>query len=181
MRPSRRTAQKRKLPAGARPPTRLLTCRGTRSTSGPSLPRHGCPSTAPHTGCARSTRTNRGTTNCGPKPSITVARPRMPTLRTIRGCSVDQLAGADDLEVLVDEDVVGPVDADVVDLVLAVAQLDNAVDGAAWIGGQRRFGRLVRCRSADDRPGALAVVRRDLAVLRRRSRCSALEGDHRRR
>jgi hypothetical protein len=41
-----------------------------------------------------------------------------------------QLIGADDLEVLVDEDVVGPVDADVVDLVLAVAQLDNTVDDA---------------------------------------------------
>jgi hypothetical protein len=32
-----------------------------------------------------------------------------------------RLVGADDLEVLVDEDVVGPVDADVVDLVLSVA------------------------------------------------------------
>ena len=38
--------------------------------------------------------------------------------------------GADDLEVLVDEDVVRPVDADVVDLVLAAAQLHNAVDDA---------------------------------------------------
>jgi hypothetical protein len=35
----------------------------------------------------------------------------------------DGLLGADDLEVLVDEDVVRPGDADVVDLVLAAAQL----------------------------------------------------------
>jgi len=33
--------------------------------------------------------------------------------------------GADDLEVLADEDVVRPVDADVVDLVLAVTQLET--------------------------------------------------------
>ena len=39
-----------------------------------------------------------------------------------------RLVGADDLEVLVDEDVVGPVDADVVDLVLAVTQLYDTVD-----------------------------------------------------
>jgi hypothetical protein len=41
-------------------------------------------------GCARSTATNLGTTNCAPKPSITVARPCTPTLRTIPGCSSDQ-------------------------------------------------------------------------------------------
>jgi hypothetical protein len=46
------------------------------------------------------------------------------------------LVSADDLEVLVDEDVVRPADADVVNLVLAVAQLDNTVDDAAWVGGQ---------------------------------------------
>ena len=45
------------------------------------------------------------------------------------------LVGADDLEVLVDEDVVRPVDTDVVDLVLAVAQLHNTVDDAARVGG----------------------------------------------
>ncbi len=63
-----------------------------------------------------------------------------------------QLLGADHLEVLVDEDVMGPVDADVVDLVFAVAQLHNTVDNPARVGGQRSFRRLVRCRSADDRP-----------------------------
>ena len=40
------------------------------------------------------------------------------------------LLGADDLEVLVDEDVVRPVDADVVDVVIAVAQLHDTVDDA---------------------------------------------------
>ena len=68
VRRSRSTARKRKLPDGSPPPTRRLTCRGTRSTSGPPMPRRGCPSTAPGTGCARSTATNPGTTNCAPKP-----------------------------------------------------------------------------------------------------------------
>jgi hypothetical protein len=45
------------------------------------------------------------------------------------------LVGTDDLEVLVDEDVVRPVDADVVDLVLAVAQPYNPVD----VSRGRRF------------------------------------------
>src|ERR1700760_4268225 len=57
--------------------------------------------------------------------------------------------GADDLEVLVDEDVVRPVDADVVDLVLAAAQLHNTVDNAPWVRGQRSFSRLIRRRSTD--------------------------------
>ena len=41
-----------------------------------------------------------------------------------------RLLGAHDLEVLVDEDVVRPVDADDVDVVLAVAQPHDTVDGA---------------------------------------------------
>ena len=61
------------------------------------------------------------------------------------------VVGPDDLEVLVDEDVVGPVDADVVDLVLAVAQLHNAIDDAAWVGRQCGFGGLIR-------PGPLTMV-----------------------
>ena len=52
-----------------------------------------------------------------------------------------RLLGADDREVLADENVVWPVDADVVDLVLAVAQLHDTVDDAARVGGQRSFGR----------------------------------------
>src|ERR1700685_33384 len=72
------------------------------------------------------------------------------------------LVSADDLEVLVDEDVVRPVDADVVDLVLAVAQLHNTVDDTPRVSGQRSFRRLIRCRSAGERPGPLSVVRRDL-------------------
>jgi hypothetical protein len=79
--------------------------------------------------------------------------------------SPQRLLGADDLEVLIDEDVVRPVDADVVDFVLAVAQLHNAVDDAPRVGGQRGFRRLIRCRSADDRPRPLTVVRRDLTDL----------------
>ena len=71
------------------PPTRLLTCRGTRSALGAWMPQRGCPSTAPSTGCARSTATNAGATNCVPKRAITVARPCTPTLRTIQGCSSD--------------------------------------------------------------------------------------------
>ena len=47
---SRSTARKRKPPAGWPRPTRRLTCRGTRSTSGPPTPRRGCPSTAPRYG-----------------------------------------------------------------------------------------------------------------------------------
>jgi hypothetical protein len=75
------------------------------------------------------------------------------------------LVGADDLVVLVEEDVVRPVDADVVDLVLAIAQLHNTVDDGPRVGGQRSFRRLIGCRSADDRPRPLAVARRDLTDL----------------
>jgi hypothetical protein len=60
--------------------------------------------------------------------------------------------GADDLEGLVDEDVVGPVDADVVDLVVAVAQFYDPVNDAARVGGQCGFCRLVRGRAAGERP-----------------------------
>jgi hypothetical protein len=84
------TDPKRKLPDGWPQRTHHLTCRGTQSTSGTPMPRRGCPSTAPSTGCARSTATNPGTTNCAPKPAITVALPCTPTLRTIQGCSSDQ-------------------------------------------------------------------------------------------
>ena len=87
--------------------------------------------------------------------------------RTRHAGLLGRLIGADDLEVLVDEDVVRPVDADVVDLVFAVAQLHNAVDDAPGVGGQRSFGRLIRCRSADDRPRPLTIVRWDLTDLLR--------------
>ena len=84
-----------------------------------------------------------------------------------------RLVGADHREVLVDEDVVRPVDADVVDLVLAVAQLHDTVHDAARVGGQRGFRRLVRGRSADDRARPLLVVRRDLPGLLGRRRGAA--------
>src|SRR5829696_1417904 len=89
---SRSTARKGKPPDGRQPPTRLLTCRGTRSTLDPSMPLRGCPSMARSTGYARSTAMNRGTTNCAPKPSIAVALPRTPTLRTTQGCSSERHA-----------------------------------------------------------------------------------------
>jgi hypothetical protein len=62
------------------------------------------------------------------------------------------VGGADDLEVRVDEDVVGPVDADVVDLEVAVAEFHDAVDNATGVVAQRGFGRLVRGRAAGERP-----------------------------
>src|SRR5436309_15470248 len=88
-----------------------------------------------------------------------------------------RLVGADDLEVLVDEDVVRPVDADVVHLVLATAQLHHTVDDAPRVGGQRSFRCFIRRRSADDRPRPLPVVSRDLTDLLLRARGAALEGD----
>ena len=90
MRRSRSTARKRKPPAGWPPPTRLLTSRGTRSTSGPPEPRRGCPRTAPRTGCAGSTATSPGTTNCARRPSLTAALPCTPTRPTIQGCSSEE-------------------------------------------------------------------------------------------
>src|SRR5438270_13406453 len=72
---------------------------------------------------------------------------------------------ADDSEVVVDKDVVRPVDADVVDLVLAVAELHDSVDETARVGGQGGFRCVVRCRSADDRARPLAVARGDLTDL----------------
>ena len=86
---SRSTAHEQKLPGGSPPRRRLLTSRGTRSTSERQLPQRGCPSAAPTTDSARSTRTNPGTTSCAPTPSITVALPCTPTPRTIRGSSIE--------------------------------------------------------------------------------------------
>jgi hypothetical protein len=68
-------------------PHRSAHVSATRSTSGPPLPRRGCPHTAPPTGCAGSTATNPGTTSCARKLSLAVARPRTPTPRRTQGCS----------------------------------------------------------------------------------------------
>ena len=73
--------------------------------------------------------------------------------------------GTDHLEARALEDVVGPVDADVVDVVLAVAQLHNPVDDAPRVSRQGGFGRLVGRCPADDRPRPRAPVSRDLADL----------------
>src|SRR5215203_5781710 len=107
------------------------------------------------------------------RPPVTVALPvsrkpaRQPTHTYERGLSPCpyRLVGADGLEVLVDEDMVRPVDADVVNLVLAVAQLHDTVHDTARVSGKRCLGRLIRCHSADDRPRPLTVVRRDLTDL----------------
>jgi hypothetical protein len=82
------------------------------------------------------------------------------TARRNNGALPWRLIGADDLEVVVDEDVVRPVDADAVYLILAVAQLYNTVDDAPGVGGQRSFSRVIRRRSANDRARPLLVARR---------------------
>jgi hypothetical protein len=73
--------------------------------------------------------------------------------------------GTDDFEASALKDVVGPVDADVVDVVLAVAELCNSVDDGPRIGSQRSFRRLVRRCPANDRPRPRAPVRWDLTDL----------------
>ena len=82
----------------------------------------------------------------------------------------NRLLGADDREVRVDEEVMRPVHADVVDLAIPVAQLNDTVDDDAGVDGQGGFRRLVRCRSAEDCPRSLVVARRDLADLLRLGR-----------
>ncbi len=59
--------------------------RATRSTSDAPTPPPGCPGTAPSTGCARSTTTNPGTTNCARAQPSTAVRSGTPTRRTTRG------------------------------------------------------------------------------------------------
>ena len=99
------------------------------------------------------------------KSGIVSSRPEMQGGETPRSRPIAALVGTDDLEALTDKDVVRPVDADVVDLVLAVAQLHNTVNDASRIGHQRSFSRLVRCCSADDRTRPLTVAGWDLACL----------------
>jgi hypothetical protein len=86
------------------------------------------------------------------------------------------LVGSDHLEVLADEDVMGPVDPDVVDLVVAVAQPDDTIDDAAWIGCKGGLRCLPCGGAADDRAGALLVVGRDLADRLRGAGRSARKG-----
>src|ERR1700722_453038 len=73
---------------------------------------------------------------------------------------------------------VWPVDADVVDLVLAVAQLHDTVDDSSGISRQRSLRCLIGCRPADDCPRTFAVTSRDLTGLLCRFGCTSLEGDH---
>src|SRR6202020_671250 len=91
------------------------------------------------------------------------------------------LVRANNLEVAGDEDVMGPVDADVVDFVLAVTQLHHPIDDAAGIRGQRGFGGLGRRGPTDDRARPLLVVGWDLTDALGRALRAPLERDHVRR
>jgi hypothetical protein len=62
------------------------------------------------------------------------------------------LVGSDDLEASADEDMVRPVDANVVDLVLAVAYPHYAVDNAPRVIGEGGFSGSIRLGPADDGP-----------------------------
>src|ERR1700733_1865831 len=68
------------------------------------------------------------------------------------------VVGAHDLVVAGDENVMGPVDADVVDLVLAVAQAHHPVHNPAGVRGQRRFSGPGPRVTTDDRAGPLLVA-----------------------
>lgn len=73
---------------------------------------------------------------------------------------------------------VGPVNANVVNVVLAVAELDHTIDDPTGVGRQRGFGCFVGCRSTHDGPRPLTPVRGYRADLFRRGRCTLLEGNH---
>jgi hypothetical protein len=75
------------------------------------------------------------------------------------------LISADHLEVAVDEDVVRPAHAYVVDLIDSAADLHDAVDDPARICAWCRSGRFVRGRPAGNRARAFGVVRGDLPGL----------------
>jgi hypothetical protein len=90
------------------------------------------------------------------------------------------LIGSEHLEVLADEDVMRPVDPDVVDLVFAVAQPDDTIGDAARIGCKCGLRRLACGGAADDRAGALPVVGRDLADRLRGAGRSARKRNDRR-
>src|SRR3954464_9074238 len=70
---------------------------------------------------------------------------------------------------------VGPIDADDVDVVLAVAQPHDTVDGASRVGSDRCRLGLVSQRAGDQRARAWTPVRWDLTDWRRRTRVTALE------
>src|SRR5437588_1722183 len=72
-------------------------------------------------------------------------------LRLLMVLAGGALFGADDREVLVDEYVVGPVDADDMDVVIAAAHLHHAVDGASRVCGERSGLGFVRGCPGDDR------------------------------
>src|ERR1700733_2260222 len=85
---------------------------------------------------------------------------------------------AGDLEVLGDEHVVRPQDADVVHLVVASAQLHHTVNDAAGKDGLRGRYRRVGYYPADQRARTLRVVRRDYADGLIRSGLPRVSGQH---
>jgi hypothetical protein len=76
-----------------------------------------------------------------------------------------------------DEDVVRPIYGDIVNLIVAVTEFHDAVNDAPRIVSRRNVGRLVRFRSANDRPRALTVIGSDLTDLLCLRWCTALEGN----
>src|ERR1700730_6767069 len=92
-----------------------------------------------------------------------------------------RLLGTDDLEMHAYEDVVRPADGDYVDVVLAVAQQHDAVDGASRVSGQRSGRGLIRRCSGDDRARPGTPARRDLTDYLGWARLTAVERDDVRR
>ena len=113
-------------------------------------------------GCGRAVLTGRSAASDGSKGG---GRRRYEDRGPRTGALPQRLIGADDLVVLCDENVVRPCPVDVVDLVLSAANLHNTVDDASRVGAQRGSDRVIRFRSADDRPVSLNIVRRDLTDL----------------
>jgi hypothetical protein len=67
-----------------------------------------------------------------------------------------RLVGAEDLEIPIDENVVRSVDADVVDLILAVAQLHHVVDDAT-VRGPRGARQVTTARMSYRPTGRLVI------------------------
>src|SRR5665213_2012929 len=88
---------------------------------------------------------------------MSTVHPRLTHARHLRGANGCEARG--------DEYVMRPIHADVMDVVLAVAQQRDTVDDGTRIGGKRSLGRLARRGSADDCALTLTPVRWDLTDL----------------
>jgi hypothetical protein len=78
---------RRKRPRGGGHCGDVCSCVGEAVDIGRSMPRFGCLSTVPRTGCVRSMAMSLGITNCVPMLSTTVARRCMRIRLRTRGCS----------------------------------------------------------------------------------------------